>query len=70
MLALAILVNLVVAAFVGSIVPFTLRRLGVDPAVASTVFVTASTDICGFFSGNSDAVLAIFLKNRSIQCII
>ena len=49
-LALALLVNLVVAAFVGSMVPFTLGRLGVDPAVASNVFVTACTDICGFFS--------------------
>ena len=49
-LALALLVNLMVAAFVGSMVPFTLGRLGVDPAVASNVFVTACTDICGFFS--------------------
>jgi magnesium transporter len=49
-LALALVVNLVVAAFVGSMVPFTLSRLGIDPAVASNVFVTACTDICGFFS--------------------
>jgi len=49
-LALALMVNLVVAAFVGSMVPFTLGRLGVDPAVASNVFVTACTDIFGFFS--------------------
>ena len=49
-LALALLVNLIVAAFVGSMVPFTLGRLGVDPAVASNVFVTACTDIVGFFS--------------------
>ena len=49
-LALALAVNLLVAAFVGSMVPFTLRRLGVDPAVASNVFVTACTDIFGFFS--------------------
>jgi magnesium transporter len=25
-----------------------LRRVGVDPAVASSVFVTATTDVCGF----------------------
>lgn len=49
-LALALLTNLLVAALVGSVVPLTLRRLGVDPAVASNVFVTACTDICGFLS--------------------
>ena len=36
-LALALMVNLIVAAFVGSIVPLTLRRVGIDPAVASNV---------------------------------
>lgn len=49
-LALALVVNLVIAAFVGSMIPFTMRRLGIDPAIASNVFVTACTDICGFFS--------------------
>lgn len=49
-LALALVTNLLIAALVGSMVPFTLRRLGVDPAVASNVFVTACTDIFGFFS--------------------
>jgi len=32
------------------IIPLTLRWLGVDPAVASNVFVTACTDLCGFLS--------------------
>ena len=49
-LALALVVNLVVAAVVGSMVPFLLECCGVDPAVASNVFVTACTDIFGFFS--------------------
>jgi magnesium transporter len=49
-LALALVVNLIMAAFVGSMIPFTMRRLGIDPAIASNVFVTACTDICGFFS--------------------
>ena len=49
-LGLALVVNLLVAAFVGSTIPLTLRWLGVDPAVASNVFVTACTDICGFLS--------------------
>ncbi len=49
-LALALVVNLLIAAFVGSMIPFTMQRFGVDPAVASNVFVTACTDICGFLS--------------------
>jgi len=40
--------NQVVASFVGSFVPSVLDRLGIDPAVASSVFVTACTDLCGF----------------------
>jgi magnesium transporter len=40
---------LMVAATVGAAVPLALERLGVDPAVASSGFVTAVTDIAGFF---------------------
>ncbi|MEN8374507.1 MAG: magnesium transporter [Gemmatimonadota bacterium] len=39
--------NLIVASFAGAFVPIVLERLGVDPAVASSVFVTALTDLCG-----------------------
>jgi magnesium transporter len=45
---LAMTGNLLVAGFVGAFIPLMLRRLGVDPAVASSVFVTAITDVCGF----------------------
>lgn len=41
--------NLVIAGFAGSMVPITLERFGVDPAVASTVIVTTFTDLGGFF---------------------
>ena len=41
--------NLIVAGFAGSFVPTFLNRLGVDPAVASSVFVHAFTDLVGFF---------------------
>jgi len=34
---------------IGILAPLALRRLGADPAVASTVFVTATTDMVGFF---------------------
>ena len=39
--------NLAIASFAGALVPIVLERLGVDPAVASSVFVTALTDLCG-----------------------
>jgi magnesium transporter len=40
--------NLMVAGFAGSFIPILLERFGVDPAVASSIFVTAFTDVCGF----------------------
>ena len=47
--AMAIIINMVVAGFIGVAVPMALYRLGIDPAVASSVLVTATTDIVGFF---------------------
>jgi len=41
--------NLIVASFAGAFVPVLLERVGADPAVASSVFVTTFTDIFGFF---------------------
>jgi magnesium transporter len=49
-LGLALLINYLVAALVASLIPLTLHRLRADPAVASSVFVTACTDLCGFFA--------------------
>jgi magnesium transporter len=46
--ALAMWGNLVIAGLVGSTVPLVLHRLGADPAVSSSVFVTPVTDACGF----------------------
>ena len=45
----AMWVNQVVAGFAGAFVPATLDRMGVDPSVASSVFVHTLTDLCGFF---------------------
>jgi magnesium transporter len=45
---LAMLGNLVVAGFAGAFIPLVLERFGVDPAVASSIFVTTFTDVCGF----------------------
>lgn len=44
----AMWMNLIVAGFAGAFVPTLLENLGVDPAVASSVFVTALTDLFGF----------------------
>ncbi len=41
--------NLTVGSFVGAFVPTLLERVGVDPALASSIFVTAFTDMFGFF---------------------
>jgi magnesium transporter len=38
-----------VAGFAGAFIPIVLERRGVDPAVASSIFVTTFTDVCGFF---------------------
>ncbi len=47
---LAVVVNLTVAAFAGSLVPLGLKRFGADPAVSSSVFVTWLTDSLGFLA--------------------
>lgn len=46
----AIVCNLVVAGFAGSMVPLMLEKFGADPAVASSVFLTMITDSVGFFA--------------------
>ncbi len=48
-IALAMVVNLVVAGLAGVLVPVALEKLGVDPALASGTFVTTVTDVVGFF---------------------
>ena len=46
----AMVINLIAAALAGVIVPLTLKRFGVDPAVAGGVVVTTVTDVVGFAS--------------------
>jgi magnesium transporter len=57
-IASAMLINNLVAGTAGILVPLTLERLKVDPAVSSAVFVTMATDVMGFFSFLGLAVLA------------
>nr|WP_068082465.1 magnesium transporter [Pseudovibrio stylochi] len=46
----AVLINSICAGLFGLLVPLGLNRLGADPAIASSVFVTMITDVVGFFS--------------------
>ena len=46
----AMLINLIIAAVAGTLVPLILKRFNADPAIASTVFVTTCTDVGGFLS--------------------
>ena len=46
----AMIINLVVAALSGALVPLGLEKIGVDPAVASSVVLTTVTDVIGFFA--------------------
>jgi magnesium transporter len=51
--------NLIIAGIAGGVVPLLLERLGFDPAVASSIFVTTFTDTGGFFLFLGLATLAM-----------
>jgi len=57
-IATAMLINNLVAGLAGILVPLTLDKARVDPAVSSAVFVTMATDVMGFFSFLGLAVLS------------
>ena len=49
-IGLSMVTNLFFAGFFGTIIPLTLRRFNIDPAVGSVVILTTFTDAIGFFS--------------------
>ncbi len=49
-IAAAMIVNMAVAGLAGTLIPIGLERMGVDPAIASSVFVTTVTDVVGFLA--------------------
>jgi len=49
-IAAAMIINLLCAGFFGATIPLSLKKLGIDPAIGSTVFLTTVTDIVGFLS--------------------
>jgi len=57
-IATSMVINILIAGLAGILVPVTLDRLKIDPAVSSAVFVTTATDVMGFFSFLGLAVLS------------
>lgn len=49
-IAMAMLINLALSGIFGAVVPLTLKKLNIDPAIGSSVLLTTATDIIGFFS--------------------
>jgi len=62
-LGVAMLGNMLIAGSVGAAVPLLLRRIGLDPAVASAVVVTTITDVFGFllFLGIATAAISLIM---------
>jgi magnesium transporter len=47
--SIAMVGSMILAGFLGALIPITLSRLGLDPAQASSIFLTGTTDVMGFF---------------------
>ena len=50
LIAVSMVLNMMVAGLFGILVPFSLKKFNIDPAIASSVFVTTITDVIGFLS--------------------
>ena len=50
LIAASMVLNMIVAGLFGILVPVSLKRFNIDPAIASSVFVTTITDVIGFLS--------------------
>ena len=64
-LALAMVINLLVAAVAATLIPIGLRAIKVDPALASAVFITTLTDVFGFFAFLGLATIFLEYLSRS-----
>lgn len=56
----AMIVNLIVASLAGLLIPLSLNRAGIDPAIGSSVIVTTVTDVIGFLCFLGLAALVLF----------
>jgi magnesium transporter len=50
LIGISMILNMIVAGLFGILVPISLKRFNIDPAIASSVFVTTITDVIGFLS--------------------
>jgi len=55
------IINVVMAGIVGTLIPLTLKKISIDPAIASGIFVTTFTDAVGFISFLGLATLLLHL---------
>ncbi len=58
-LGTAMVINMIVAGFFGTLVPLIMSKLGKDPAASATIFITTATDVLGFlvFLGLATVIL-------------
>jgi len=49
-ISMSMIVTMIIAGLFGILVPITLKKMDIDPAIASSVFVTTITDVIGFVS--------------------
>jgi len=49
-ISISMILNMIVAGLFGILIPISLKKFKVDPAIASSVFVTTITDVIGFLS--------------------
>ncbi len=49
-IGLAMMINLIIAAAAGALIPLTLKHFGIDPAIAGGVLLTTVTDVVGFMT--------------------
>ena len=50
LIGVSMILNMIVAGLFGILVPVSLKKMNIDPALASSVFVTTITDVIGFLS--------------------
>ena len=49
-MGVAMITNLLIAGVLGTLIPITLEKYKIDPAISSSVFLTTATDVIGFFT--------------------
>ena len=49
-ISISMILNMIIAGLFGILVPVSLKKMNIDPAIASSVFVTTITDVIGFLS--------------------